>query len=74
MTVKYEYKCSNCGHEYVEQRGANESQFFTDCNKGDGGTYELINETVIADQIEVQPADPIIIDNSTQALDAPKTK
>lgn len=71
MTVKYEYKCSICGHEYVEQRGATEAAFFTDCNKGDGGTYDLVAETVIADTIEVQPADPVIIDNSTQAIDAP---
>ena len=71
MTVKYEYKCSLCGHEYVEQRGATEPQFFSDCNKGDGGTYELVQETVLADAIEVQPADPVIIDNPTQAIDAP---
>jgi peptide subunit release factor 1 (eRF1) len=58
MTVRYEYKCSNCGHNYVEQRGASESQFFIDCNKGDGGTYELVNEIKLADEIEVQVADP----------------
>ena len=62
MTVKYEYKCSICGHEYTEQRGASEPQFFTDCNKGDGGTYDLVQETVIADQIEVQAADPVAIE------------
>lgn len=66
MTVKYEYKCSNCGHEYVEQRGASEPQFFTDCNKGDGGTYDLVQETVIADQIEVQSSEPVAIETPTE--------
>lgn len=74
MTVRYDYKCSTCGHEYTEQRGAVEPQFFTDCNKGDGGTYELVNETKLADDIEIQSTDPVIIDNPTQAIDAPKTK
>jgi hypothetical protein len=53
MTVKYEYKCNVCEKQYVEQRGAEEAQFFTDCAKSDGGTYELINETVLAPNIEV---------------------
>jgi hypothetical protein len=61
MTVKYEYKCSTCGHEYIEQRGASEPQFFTECNKGDGGAYELVQETVLADQVEVQPAEPPVV-------------
>lgn len=55
MTVKYEYKCDICGHVYLEQRGADEPQFFNDCNKGDGGTYELVSETTLADQIEAVP-------------------
>lgn len=74
MTVRYDYKCSTCGHEYTEQRGASEPQFFTDCNKGDGGTYKLVNETKLADELEVQAAPVEIIDNLTQAIDAPKSK
>lgn len=67
MTVKYEYKCSVCSHAYTEQRGATEPQFFSDCNKGDGGIYELVQETIIADEIEVVPAEV-----TPPALDAPQ--
>jgi len=61
MTVKYEYACNICGHVYQEQRGATEPQFFTDCNKGDGGIYELTNETKIADQVEVISVSEVIV-------------
>jgi len=52
MTVKYEYKSDCCGHNYVEQRAAEEPMFFPTCNVCKIGTYELVNETVIATEVE----------------------
>jgi hypothetical protein len=52
MTVRYEYKSACCGHDYVEQRAADESAFVTTCNKCGQAEYELVNETVIADEVE----------------------
>jgi len=74
MTVRYEYKSACCGHEYIEQRGADESAFVTTCNKCGSADYELVNETVLADEVERTPA-PEVIDveeiQPTPALDAP---
>jgi hypothetical protein len=56
MTVKYDYKCNLCEFEYSEQRGATEPQYFTNCSTGDGGTFELVNEIVISETVEVVPA------------------
>ena len=40
------YKCDTCGIEYTEQRGSQEPQFFTQCQKsGCSGVYELISQT-----------------------------
>ena len=55
MTVRYEYKSACCGHEYVEQRGAEEPMFFTTCNACGNDDYELVKETVLAPNIEVSP-------------------
>ena len=52
MTVKYEYKSACCGHEYVEQRAADEPMFKPTCNKCGVANYELVNETVIANEVE----------------------
>ena len=73
MTVRYEYKSACCGHEYVEQRGADEPMFFPTCNSCGNGNYEIVNQIVLADAIEVSPAPDavVIVDNPTQALDAP---
>ena len=35
MTIRYEYKCSACSNTYIEQRTAEESQYFSKCNKCD---------------------------------------
>lgn len=44
--IKYEYICSSCGINYLEQRNINEPQFFTSCQKlGCDGVYELTNQT-----------------------------
>ncbi len=51
MTVKYNYKCSLCSHEYLEMRAADEAQFFVKCGACKDGDYveestEVISETV----------------------------
>jgi len=60
MTVRYEYKSSCCGHEYAEQRGATEPMFFPTCNKCSGADYELIKETKLAEELEVQAAPEVV--------------
>jgi len=60
MTVRYEYKAPCCGHEYAEQRGATEPMFFPTCNKCAGADYELIKETKLAEEIEVQAVPEIV--------------
>jgi len=55
MTVKYEYVCETCGHEYTEQRGASEPQFFSTCNKCGTGSYSEVKQTKLADELEVVP-------------------
>ena len=52
MTVKYEYKSTCCGNEYVEQRAADESAFVTTCNNCGIAEYELVKETVISETVE----------------------
>lgn len=52
MTVRYEYKSACCGHEYVEQRAADESMFFPICNLCGDANYELVAETVISETVE----------------------
>lgn len=53
MTVKYEYKCNNCGKDYAEQRGATEPQFFVDCESCKQGKFVEVAQTKISDSIEV---------------------
>jgi peptide subunit release factor 1 (eRF1) len=48
MTVRYEYKCSACGNTYIEQRKAEEPQYFSNCSKCDT-ELKLVSETVFAD-------------------------
>jgi len=52
MTVKFEYKCNYCTKEYIEQRGADESQFTVDCEVCKQGEFIEVNQTVISDTIE----------------------
>ena len=56
MTVKYEYKSACCGHEYVEQRAKEEPMFFPTCNVCGNADYELVNETILAAEVERTPA------------------
>lgn len=49
MTIRYEYECDSCGHDYVEQRNESDPQFFTTCNSCGVGTYKITNETEVTD-------------------------
>jgi DNA-directed RNA polymerase subunit RPC12/RpoP len=69
MTVRYEYKCNKCGKDYVEQRGAQEPQFFSDCGKSDCPGYEEVGKTVIAETIEVSAASEVIVEEVTPAIE-----
>ena len=59
MTVKFEYKSACCGHEYVEQRGADEPMFFPTCNVCGTDDYELVKSTVISETVERAPGEVI---------------
>jgi len=74
MTIKFEYKSICCGHEYIEQREKNRPMIFSICNKCGNDNYELIKETILANEIEVVPHEEIIEVNeiNTFALTAPK--
>ena len=55
MTVKYEYKSDCCGHEYTEQRAAEEPMFFPTCNACGQGPYQIVverNEAVVPEVTE----------------------
>jgi hypothetical protein len=52
MTVRYEYKSACCGHEYIEQRAADEPMFFPTCNDCGNDDYELVKETVFSDEVK----------------------
>lgn len=51
MTVKFEYLCDACGHDYVEQRAAEESPFFTSCHVC-GNDYKEVAQTILAEEVE----------------------
>ena len=59
MTIRYEYKSICCGSEYAEQRGKDEPMLMPTCNKCGTAGYKLVNETVIADEIE-RVAAPVV--------------
>lgn len=53
MTIKFEYKCNNCFHDYAEQRGNDEpNPYFTTCHSCGVGTYEETAQTVLAPEPE----------------------
>ena len=61
MTLRYNYNCTHCGANYLEQRRAEEPQFFVTCQACYIGVYketssEVIEETsseVIEKTIEI---------------------
>jgi len=55
MTVRFEYVSACCGHQYIEQRGKDEPMYFPTCNQCGNDDYQLVNETVLADAVEVSP-------------------
>jgi uncharacterized protein (DUF983 family) len=56
MTVKFEYKCNECGFDYLEQRGKDEPQIFVKCTFCKEGDFVETNQTILSDHIERQPA------------------
>ena len=53
MTIKYEYQCNNCQHNYIEQRGNDEpNPYFVICNSCGNGEYQEINKTILAAEPE----------------------
>jgi hypothetical protein len=64
MTIKFEYKCNQCGNDYIEQRGIDEpNPFLTACYLCKVGSYEEIAQTVLASEPErVAAPEPEIID------------
>jgi peptide subunit release factor 1 (eRF1) len=46
MTIRYTYDCSSCGNDYVEQRTAEEPQYFSKCSKCDT-EFNLVSEQPI---------------------------
>jgi ssDNA-binding Zn-finger/Zn-ribbon topoisomerase 1 len=59
MTVKFYYKCESCGHDYIEQRGADESPFFVICSNCKTGKYKQTKKEILSDVIELN-VNPII--------------
>jgi hypothetical protein len=60
MTVKYEYKSTCCGHEYLEVRAADEPFFKPTCNKCGEANYELVKETVLSETVERAAPDTVV--------------
>ena len=72
MTVKYEYKSTCCGHEYVEQRAADEPMFFPICNLCGDANYELVAETVISETVERVAAPAVELPVEPEAITEPE--
>lgn len=51
---RYEYKCSACVNEYIEQRKESESQYFTQCSKCNADL--VLENTVFLEDEVIQPA------------------
>ena len=43
MTIRYTYNCPACSNNYIEQRTAEEPQYFSDCSKC-GTELNLVSE------------------------------
>jgi peptide subunit release factor 1 (eRF1) len=48
MTIRYTYDCPSCGNDYIEQRTAEESQYFSKCSKCET-ELNLVSETPLED-------------------------
>lgn len=53
MTIKFEYKCNACSHDYIEQRGQDEpNPYFSTCHSCKIGIYEETFKTVLTPEPE----------------------
>ena len=66
MTIKYTYKCPACNHTYIEQRAADESQFFTTCANCELNQYEEVSVEVISETVERNPGGKPVIEEVTE--------
>jgi peptide subunit release factor 1 (eRF1) len=48
MTIRYTYDCPSCGNNYIEQRTAEEPQYFSKCSKCKT-ELNLVSETPVED-------------------------
>lgn len=63
MTIRYEYKCNKCLHEYAEQRGNDELEpIFSICHFCKEGVYEETSKEILSLETERNPGPEIIID------------
>lgn len=51
-TIKYEYECTECSNDYIEQRNPEEAQFINKC-PACGGGFDLINTTELTYEVEI---------------------
>ncbi len=72
MTVKFEYKCNNCGNDYVEQRAADEPLFFLNCTNCKNGEHELVASTVISETVERVAAPVVELPVEPEAITEPE--
>ena len=56
---RYMYICSECSHEYLEQRRESESQYIIQCPKCDG-EFKL-NDTIFLEDEVIQP---VVVDEA----------
>lgn len=73
MTIKFEYKCNNCEHDYIEQRGNDEpNPFFSVCHNCKIGTYVETNQVILSSEPERAPGPELIIEEPV--VDVPVTE
>jgi hypothetical protein len=44
MIIRYNYACTICAHEYIEQRKEEENQYFVKCQSCFQGEFALVNK------------------------------
>lgn len=65
MTIRYQYKCDACEHNYVEQRGNDEpNPYFSTCHSCGAGSYEEVSKEVLAPEPERVPAPEVILEET----------
>jgi hypothetical protein len=69
LTTQFKYKCDKCDANYLEQRKDAESQFFTNCNACDAGTYVEISSTFLEpDELPVEATTEAILETTPEEI------